>query len=100
MTKISIDTKIFNDTCCSKAVYALAEKYIIERKTTSDTSEDWIIMEKEPSEGLQVKKDVFECLNDFKLRTIIEKETHDIKTILYAKAFMECDNVEESDMNE
>ena len=33
----------------------------------------------------------FDVLNDFKLRSIINKETKDIKTILFAKAFGDLD---------
>lgn len=33
-------------------------------------------------------------LNDYKLREIVEKETHDIRTILYAKAFADCEDLE------
>lgn len=32
-----------------------------------------------------------EVLNDYKLRQIIENETHDIRTILYIKAFGDID---------
>jgi His-Xaa-Ser system protein HxsD len=33
-------------------------------------------------------------LNDYKLRDIIESETHDIKTILYAKAFVDDEELD------
>ncbi len=35
----------------------------------------------------ELRNSIFQLLNDFKLRHIVEKETHDIRTILYAKAF-------------
>lgn len=38
---------------------------------------------------------LFTALNDYKLRQIIEEETHDIRVILYAKAFSDFDELEE-----
>jgi His-Xaa-Ser system protein HxsD len=37
----------------------------------------------------QFENKLVSVLNDYKLRGIIESETHDIKTILYAKAFID-----------
>ena len=42
----------------------------------------------------------FQKLNDFKLRELIDAETKDIKTILYAKAFGEFDELTEEDILE
>ena len=39
-------------------------------------------------------------LNDYKLREIISNETKEIKTILYAKAFAEDENLKEEDIHE
>ena len=39
---------------------------------------------------------LFTTLNDYKLRQIIEEETHDIRVILYAKAFSDFDELEEN----
>ena len=36
-------------------------------------------------------------LNDYKLREIIREETKDINTILYLKAFADCDQLIEED---
>lgn len=36
-------------------------------------------------------------LNDYKLRQVIEDETHDIRTILYAKAFADFDDIDSDD---
>ncbi len=41
---------------------------------------------------------VLETLNDYKLRQIIEEETHDIRTILYAKAFADFDDIDENEI--
>ena len=40
---------------------------------------------------------IFNALNDYKLRQIIEDETHDIRTILYAKAFADFDDIDSND---
>lgn len=39
-------------------------------------------------------------LNDYKLRQIIADETRDIKTILYAKAFAEDEDLSEKDIHD
>lgn len=39
-------------------------------------------------------------LNDFKLREIVANETRDIKTILYAKAFAEDEDLSEEDIHD
>ena len=39
----------------------------------------------------------FNVLNDYKLRQVIEDETHDIRTILYAKAFADFDDIDSDD---
>lgn len=95
---ISIDKRIYPDECISKAVYSLAEKYVVERSYLSETEECIKILPKSNTKEEIVKADLFNHLNDYKLRTIIEKETHDIRTILYAKAFADCDDVSEDDL--
>lgn len=44
------------------------------------------------------KKDLLTTLNDYKLRQIIEDETHEIRTILYAKAFADFEDIELEDV--
>jgi len=46
-----------------------------------------------------MSSDFWNKMNDFKLREIIITETRDIKTILYAKAFGEFDNLDENDFD-
>lgn len=41
-----------------------------------------------------------QLLNDFKLRQIVADETRDIKTILYAKAFAEDEDLSEDDIHD
>ena len=94
-----VDKRIYPDNCISKAVYSLVGKYNIERSSLSENEESLCITSKIQLDDDTVKAEVFDCLNDYKLRYIIEKETHDIRTILYAKAFLDCDDIAETDLN-
>ena len=67
--EIKVDRNIYSDSCISKVVYDF------------DVNDFW------------------DKMNDFKLREIINTETRDIKTILYAKAFGEFDNLDENDFD-
>lgn len=96
---IKIDKRIYPDNCISKAVYSLAGKYNIERTFLSESEENLCVIPKIQADEKTIKAEVFDCLNDYKLRYIIEKETHDIRTILYAKAFLDCDDIAETDLN-
>ncbi len=85
---VRIDRKIYSDSCISKTVYALADKYAILRSVDGqDEVLDVRPVEVETRPEELVRKDIVNTLNDFKLRCIIEEETKDIKTIIYAKAF-------------
>ena len=95
-----IDTRIYSDSCISKALYSLADKYIIERRYVSDNEEELIVSDMKSLPENIIREEIISHLNDYKLRDIIEKETHDIRTILYAKAFSECDYIEERDLDD
>ncbi len=99
MVEFSVDTNIYSDSCISKTVYALSDNFVINRKSNG-TKETISIVNK--IDGKCSEDSVYaifmEQLNDYKLRDIIERETHDIRVILYAKAFGNFDNVEESDI--
>ena len=92
---IKIDRQIYNDACITKAVYSLSKQYVINR-TLEGTIETWHL---EPLNSVEecgeAEKTVLTALNDYKLRQIIEEETHDIRTILYAKAFADFDDIED-----
>ena len=49
---------------------------------------------------LFIENEFWSSLNDFKLRERIKEETKDIRTILYVKAFSDCDNLTEEDIDE
>lgn len=85
---LRIDRNVYSDSCISKSVYAIADKYAILRRVEGE-EEVLDIRPLSPESGNDelISNDVIKALNDFKLRTIIEEETRDIKTIIYAKAF-------------
>ena len=90
-----IDRKIYPDSCISKVVYCLSEQYTINRHIEGD--EETISIEGNVDETI-IRKTFFEKLNDFKLRGIIDEETKDIRTILYAKAFGDFDELTEEEI--
>ena len=96
---IEIDRRIYSDECISKAVYSLANKYVIKRVWLSSDKESFHVITQSDISEEAVIADIYSSLNDYKLRGIIEKETHDIRTILYAKAFSDCANISESDLD-
>lgn len=96
---LRIDRRIYSDECISKAIYALAAKYSFKRSLVSEVEENLIVVPKANTKEDTIEKDVFDNLNDYKLRCIIEKETHDIRTILYAKAFSDCEDIDETDLD-
>jgi His-Xaa-Ser system protein HxsD len=97
-----IDRRIYSDNVISKAIYWLAKDYAIQRTLIDDFSENVIAV---PNNGQPLNDDMWasrltESLNDFKLRELVAIETHDIKTILYAKAFAEDESFSEDDITD
>lgn len=99
--QIEIDHKIYSDSVISKVVYWLSDNYVIERKSNGTTE----ILTITSTNGSDIDEEnlhdkIFRMLNDQKLRNIIEDETKDIRTILYAKAFADFDDLTEEDLTE
>jgi len=95
---IQIDRNIYSDIVISKVVYWLSSKYIIKRAVLGDTEELDIKFREGEKE---ITEEEFYCLlNDYKLRELVAKETKEIKTILYAKAFADDENFSEDDITE
>ena len=94
---LNIDRNIFSDSCISTVIYWFSNQYTIQR-TLQESIEtltiDHVLDEK------QFRLEFFQKLNDYKLREQIDKETKDIKTILYAKAFGEFDELTEEEILE
>ncbi len=85
---ITVDRQIYDDLCISKAIYSLSDIYTFSR--TLDNNLEIIEVVSKTGQNIDESK-FFDVLNDFKLRGIINKETKDIKTILFAKAFGDLD---------
>lgn len=85
---ITVDRQIYDDVCISKAIYSLSDMYTFSRSL--DGTLEIIEVTSKTGQDIDESK-FFDVLNDFKLRGIINKETKDIKTILFAKAFGDLD---------
>jgi len=91
---LTIDRQIYSDVCVSKVVYWLSAQYAIERSLNGNTETLSIARNdgKFFNEN-QLKSQCLQMLNDYKLRQTIDDETRDIRTILYAKAFADDENL-------
>lgn len=94
---IKIDRNIYSDACISKAVYSLSKDYTISRSLIGNIETLHIKPSENEIKSEDIEKNLFSSLNDYKLRQIIEEETHDIRTILYAKAFADFDDIDENE---
>lgn len=94
--EIKVDRNIYSDSCISKVVYLLSKNYSIERSIENDYEILTIIQKTDEEFDIN---EFWDKMNDFKLREVINTETKDIKTILYAKAFGEFDNFDENDFD-
>lgn len=98
---IKIDRRIYSDSVISKAIYWLSGDFIIVRSLLDDDIEQLsITANSDFIDEIAVEKKLMQTLNDFKLRQIIADETNDIKTILYAKAFAEDEDLSEEDIHD
>ena len=91
-----IDRRLYSDSCITKVVYWLSGQYAIDRHI--DGEEEIITIE--GGNDKKLKEEFFEKLNDYKLREVIETETKDIRTVLYAKAFGDFDDITEEEITE
>jgi len=94
---LNIDRNIFSDSCISTVIYWFSNQYTIQR-TLQESIETLTI--DNVSDEKQFRLEFFQKLNDYKLREQIDQETKDIKTILYAKAFSEFDELTEEEILE
>lgn len=99
--EIKIDRNIYSDNVISKVVYWLSEKYTVERRLEGNMDVLSFPSKKNlPVDEKYIHDIIYQMLNDQKLRDIIEIETKDIRTILYAKAFADFDDLTEEDLTE
>lgn len=92
--ELRIDRNIYSDACISKAIYSLSKDYAISRNLEGNIERLNIIPLGDMQEQCRIEAQIFNTLNDYKLRQVIEDETHDIRTILYAKAFADFDDID------
>lgn len=92
--EIQVDKSIYSDSCITKVIYHLSSKYTFRRRSSKNYE---IIEVIEKTEQKFEENRFWDELNDFKLREQINLETKDIKTILFAKAFGDFENLTEED---
>lgn len=95
-----VDRRIYSNECIANTMYWLSSSYSCKRSLESNDFESIEILSKAESDETKLEELFWDSLNDYNLRDIISKETKDIRTILYAKAFAECDDVTEAELNE
>ena len=95
--RIIVDKKVYSDYCISNAIYWLCSKYTCKRQQIGDFEEHIDITPK--NSDLVISEDDVEE-NDYKLREQVRKETKDIRTILYIKAFSDCDDISDEELRE
>lgn len=100
--RLTLDRRIFSDRVISKAVYWLSGDYTISRNMKDDSTEEITSFAKsgDLADDKAFQRRLADALNDFKLREIVADETRDIKTILYAKAFAEDEDLNEDDIHD
>lgn len=96
--KIVIDKNIFSDSVISKVVYWMSSEYVIRR--SSEANIETIEINVDNKNAKKIEEKFFQLLNDYKLREIIARETKEIKTILYAKAFADDEDFSEDDITD
>ena len=88
---IIIDKNIYSDACIAKCIYSFSGECEC-RRTLYKETETIEVFPCQPVDDEDLKKRFLQRLNDYKLREIIIEETKDIRTILYAKAFADCED--------
>ena len=89
---IALDRKIYSDATISKTVYALSKDFCCKRDLDGDIENVEIVPINNTISEEKMSQLFWQTLNDYKTREIISAETKDIRTILYAKAFADCDD--------
>ena len=92
--EIKVDKSIYSDSCITKVIYHMSDEYSFSRRSNQGYE---VIEVAEKTEQKFDENRFWDELNDFKLREQINLETKDIKTILFAKAFGDFDNLKEED---
>jgi His-Xaa-Ser system protein HxsD len=94
-----VDSRVFNDNVVSKVTYVLSEEFLVYQRKIR--SEKQVIALKEKKDVLSnnkpelIEEKINQLLIDYKNRDIINKETKDIRNILYVKAFANNEDFED-----
>lgn len=90
--KLTVDRNIYSDKCISKTIYSFSKDYSFARSLVGEVE----VIEVAHSDKCKIDDDFeflfYQVLNDYKTREIIAEETKNIRTILYAKAFADCED--------
>lgn len=97
---ITVDKRIYSDSVISKAVYWLSGDFSIARRLIDENMEEITATSLTDVSETEFESRLNQALNDFKLRQIVADETRDMKTILYAKAFAEDEDLTEEDVHD
>lgn len=94
-----IDTSIYNENVISKVLYWLIDLFFIERKNINNDNQQ-ILLEKKKgliseTDFVQIREKLSQDFIDFKTRDIVNRETQNIRDILYVKAFANNDDFED-----
>ena len=101
--RLIVDKKVYSDYCISNAIYWLCSKYTCKREQIGDFEEHIDITPKNSDLVIsedEVEEKFWSSMNDYKLREQVRKETKDIRTILYIKAFSDCDDISDEELRE
>lgn len=95
MMTIEIDRTVYSDACITKCIYALSKDFDCQRFLIGARERVLITPQDKSSNEEEIRHAFFQTLNDYKAREIIAAETKEIRTILYAKAFADCEDFDE-----
>lgn len=96
---IRVDKRLYSDEVISKCVYWYTSDFTVIRQIDGNDE----IIDFLPRNSLSMNEDSFlddfwRKLNDYKLREIIERQTREIRIILYAKAFEGSEDITEEEL--
>ncbi len=99
-----VDLSIYSDEVISHVLYWMASEYLIMRENSGERQQQISLRKKQgefsPQELRKLEERLSRDFADYKLREIVERETRDIRTILYVKAFAEFEKTAEFGAND
>jgi len=97
--QLTIDIGVFNDSVITKTLYWLQSEYFNFLNSLSDKILNIILEKKDgpitEDEFFKLKCQINQNLIDFKTRDIVNRETKNIRDILYVKAFSNGEEFED-----